>query len=132
MARSIFAMAVGAAFQASRTIMGPSADGDALLIWWPTTWPLTNKRGIETTFHTPLIRAMKGPGRRTAAVAVGAAEVPESTVTFALASKDLPAGVPAVRGIHFMAGTTRETAQIYRALVVNEVAGMVEIEATED
>ena len=98
--------------------------------WWPTSWPLANKRGIETTFHTPLVKAMKGPGRRTGQAAGGAIEAPESTVTFALSSADLPAGVPAVRGIHFRAGVSSDTARIYRALVVNEVAGMVEIEAT--
>lgn len=132
MARSIFAQAAATAFKTTRSFLGPSADGAALLIWWPTTWPMANKRGIETTFHTPLIKAMKGPGRRTGQPAGGALEVPESTVTFGLASADLPVGVPAVRGLHFMAGTTRETAVIYRVLVVNEVAGMVELEATED
>lgn len=132
MARSIFAQAAQASFRIARDIIGPSVDGSRLLIWWPTSWPLSNKRAIATTFHTPLVKAMKGPGRRTGQAALGALEAPESTVTFAFSSADLPAGVPAVRGIHFRAGTTAETARFYRALVVNDVAGLVEIEATED
>lgn len=125
-------MATAAAFRTSRAIIGPEVDGRALLIWWPTSWPMTNKRGIETTFHTPLVKAFKGPGRRNGVSAGGAGEVPESTVTFAMEARDLPAGVPPVRGIHFMAGVDRASAQIYRALVVSSVAGLVEIEATED
>lgn len=132
MSQSIFGMAASAAFRATREIFGPSVQGQPLLIWWPLSWPLTNKRAIETEFHTPLVRAVKGPRKRNGVAAGGAAEIEESTATFSLEAKDLPAAAPAQRGIHFLAGATRETARIYRVLVVNEAAGLLELETTED
>lgn len=125
-------MAAKAAFNATVDIMGPAADGRPVYVWWPASWPLTNKRSIETTTALPPIRAVKGPKRATGQAAVGAAELHDHTVTFSILASDVPSGVPAKRGLHFKAGVDEASAQIYRVLVVNEVAGVLELETTED
>ncbi len=132
MAMSLMGMAAKAAFNATADIMGPAADGRPVYIWWPASWPLTNKRSIQDTVSRPPIRAVRGPKKATGQPAVGAAELHDHTVTFAVLASDIPAAVPAKRTLHFKAGVDESTAQIYRILVVNEVAGILELETTED
>ncbi len=130
---SLFANALGAAHRATSRILSGANDaqGRPLKIWWPLSRSVSARSiGDAGTFAAPII-AIAGPSKRDAVAAAALAILPGTSLTFSAELRLFPATNLPREGVYFMAGPTLDEAIFYCCSRATSVAGIVEIEATQ-
>lgn len=129
---SIFAHNAASAHRATRRILSPSSDiaGRPLRLWWPSTG-LSSRRQI-TESNSNVIPAFEGTRKREEVDVTGGLKTPTISHMFHAELKDFPTANPPRAGVCFNAGPTFAESVMYFVVRATTVAGIVEIEATDE